>query len=72
MGQKKSPVQKHIDSDELNGLLHQKRLEAEKLIKRLQKTGQLQNGQQVKRLLEDEYVLEHDLIFHIGFFFKLN
>jgi len=57
---KSQRVQKHIDSDELNDLLHQEYQKAEKQIKNLKKTGQLRNGQQVKRLLEDDVYLEHD------------
>jgi site-specific recombinase XerD len=59
---KSQRVQKHVDAEELNELLHNKRMEAEKLIRQLQNSGELQNGQQVKQLLlqERKTVLEHD------------
>ena len=53
-------VQKHIESDLLNEMLHRQRQDTEAQIKHLQKSGQLKNGQQVKRMLENKVVLEHD------------
>jgi integrase len=57
---KSQRVQKHVDAGELNELLHTKLIEAEKLIRTLQNSGGLQNGIQVKQLLERKIVLEHD------------
>lgn len=57
---KSQRVQKHIDADELNAELQKQLLDAEKMIKHLAKTNQLQSGKQVKKLLEDQFVIEHD------------